>query len=81
MWWFIGMCLVLALGGSLAAQNRNARVRLKAQHPNGVSEKDLSQKAQELLKAGQRLQALRQFRKDTGLGLKDAKEILDTLVV
>ena len=75
------MYLVLALGGILAAQNRNARVRFKARHPNGISENDLSMKVQELLKAGQRIQALRHFRKDTGLGLKDAKEILATLAV
>jgi ribosomal protein L7/L12 len=82
MYWLIAMCVVTILVGTLSVQrDRAARTKFHAQHPNGVLVSDLSQKVQELLKNGQRIQALKQFRKDTGLGLKDAKEILDTHTV
>ena len=82
MYCLIAMCVVTILVGTLSVRRyRAAKTRLFTQHPNGVTKTDLSQEVQELLHNGQRIQALKQFRKDTGLGLKDAKKILDTLFV
>ncbi len=75
------MCMVLVLGRTLTRRNRGAKARFLAQHPNGVSETDLSREVQRLLRDGQRIRALKQFRKDTGLGLRDAKEIIDAVTV
>ena len=72
------MCMVVVLGSSLAARNRNARARFEKQCPGSMSEDDLSSEVRGFLQDGHRIRALKQFRKETGLGLKDAKEILDT---
>lgn len=70
------MCVTVALAGSLATRNRSARSRFEKQHPKGISETDLSAEVRGLLRDGRQIPALKQFRKETGLGLKDAKEIL-----
>lgn len=79
MWWIIAMCAVVILTGALTTRNRAAKARFNAQHPNGISASDLSEPVRQLLRDGNRIQALRQFRGDTGLGLKDAKEALNTV--
>ncbi len=71
------MCVVVTLTGSLAARNRGARSRFEKEHPGGMKQVDLSGDVRILLREGRRFPALKQFRKETGLGLKDAKEILD----
>jgi ribosomal protein L7/L12 len=82
MCWLIVMCVVVIFAGAcIGWGDRAAKARFLAQYPHGVSGEDLSREIQELLKNGQRIQALKQFKKDTGLGLKDAREILDTLSV
>lgn len=80
MYWLIGMCVAMLLLCSVTAKkNSQAKSRFLSSHPKGVSMADLSRDVQQLLEDGQRIRALRHFRKDTGLGLKDAKELLDTV--
>ena len=79
LYWPIGICAFAVLLASIAAKrNRTAKARFLAQHPEGVSIASFSSEVQSFLAAGQHMRALRQFRKETGLGLKDAKEILET---
>ena len=78
MWWFIFMFLAVSYGGSLK-QDKDAEQRFFAKHPKGISRGDLSQKVQNHLENDHWIQALKEFRKETGLGLKDAKEILQAL--
>lgn len=77
MWWSIAMGVIIALAGSLAARNRSARSRFEMQYPKGISNADLSAEVRGLLRDGRQIPALQRFRKETGLGLKDAKEILN----
>ena len=79
MWWFIAMCVIVVSGGTLASRNRSTRARFDTQHHGRLSETDLSPQVQDLLRTGSRIRAIKQFRKETGLGLKDAKRILDTV--
>jgi ribosomal protein L7/L12 len=78
MYWWYGLIAV----GAIAAMNSRrrdqaAKARFLAQYPSGVSKADLPHDVQARLQGGNRIRALKLFRKETGLGLKDAKEILD----
>ncbi len=78
MWWLIAMFLSVVLVGSRATRNRHARARFEAQRKEGTTGAGLSAEVLGLLRDGHRIRALKQFRKETGLGLKNAKHILDT---
>lgn len=80
IWWLIGAMVIV--GGLSIEASRKARVaktRFLTQHPGALSMTDLSSEVQNFLKTGKRIPALRQFRRETGLGLKDAKAILDDI--
>lgn len=81
MWWFVIICVIVLLTCHVTKRDKAAKAKFNAQHPNGISGLDLSREAQEFLRNGQRIRAIKQLRKDTGLGLKDAKEILDTITI
>lgn len=78
MYWLIFMCFAAMLIGALSVKSqRAAKERFMAQRPGDDYGSRISQEVRQHLREGRRIRALRQFRKETGLGLRDAKEILD----
>jgi hypothetical protein len=75
-WLLILLALGLLLSVLSARRSRAARARFLAKCTDGNYGSVLSDRVKELLRDGRRIQALKQFRLETGLGLKDAKNIL-----
>ena len=77
-WLFLCMAMILVNVFTLR-KNRAAKARFLAQCAGGNCDAIISDAVKDLLRDGQRIQALKQFRVETGLGLKDAREILDAM--
>ncbi len=81
MYWFIIMCVVVTLAGAISIKrNKVAKLRFLEQYPDGNYESSISGAVKNFIHNGQRIQALKQFRRDTGLGLKDSKELLESII-
>ena len=80
-WLWLGALVIVSLLSLLASQKaRAAKDKFLAHHPV-LSFADLSPEVQTCIREGQRIAALKQFRKETALGLKDAKDILDRITL
>ena len=81
MYWFVILSVVVVINLLLARRNTVARTKFMVQSVSKNGASAVSDAVKGLLKKGRKIEAIKQFRTETGLCLKDAKDILDAVDV
>ncbi len=77
MYWLILMfTVIIFIGLQITKRDRTARQNFLDKYSKEGYESGMSEIVKEYIQNGQKIQAIKQFRTETGLGLKDAKEII-----
>jgi len=86
--WLVAALFLVVLGSSWTAAGRNNGQRLERlerkvdlilTHLGLDPEQRVNARVAELIRSGQKIEAIKLYRKQTGVGLKDAKEYVESL--
>jgi ribosomal protein L7/L12 len=78
-WIIIFFAGVIVISVIVGRKQKAARKHFENLCAGGDGEAAISSRVRQLAGDGRKVEAIRQLRSDTGLGLKDAKEILERL--
>jgi ribosomal protein L7/L12 len=74
MKWLITLIALVLLNSLMGRKQCEAKARFDSKSGIGVSDT-----VRQLTESGKKIAAIKQLRAETGLGLKDAKEVVDSL--